>query len=106
MEEVDARFPGVVLALSETHAFEGRENIEDLLRFVKNAPVVAYFVDVVEQEFLFYRMYAHRPKHANFFRYYREGVESNPYYQFPVRRYYSVLNTVMNSELLRYFFLR
>ncbi len=72
--------------------------------FVNNAPVSAYFVDVVEQEFLFYKNYAHLPKESNFYRYYKQSKMPASQYQFPLRRYYSVQNTVMNKEFLNYFF--
>ena len=73
--------------------------------FVNGAPVSAYFVDVIEQEFLFYKNYAHLPKASNFYRYYKQSSMAPAQYQFPLRRYYSVQNTVMNKELLHYFFI-
>ncbi len=74
--------------------------------FVNNAPVSAYFVNVAEQELIFYKFYAHLPNEANFYRYCIHLKMSRKQYHFPLRKYYSVQNTVMNQDFFEYFFIR
>jgi hypothetical protein len=72
--------------------------------FVNNAPVLAYFVNVAEQELLFYKFYAHLPKQANYYSYCVQVKLSPVQYRFPLRKYYSVQNTVMTQSFFNYFF--
>lgn len=74
--------------------------------FVNNAPVAGYLVNVIEQEFLFYKFYSHLPDKSNFFKYYRSHSLTRPQHQFPNRRYHSIQSTVMNKEFFDYFFVQ
>lgn len=73
--------------------------------FVNNAPVAAYFVDVLEQEFKFYKFYNHLPDRSNFHRYCTKLELCPKQHRFPQLRYYSVQNVVMTTENFNYFFI-
>lgn len=83
---------------------EGLESAK--YNFVNNAPVAAYFVDVLEQEFKFYKFYNHLPKRSNFHRYCIQSELCPKQHLFPQLRYYSVQNIVMTAENFNYFFVQ
>ena len=72
--------------------------------FANNAPVSAYFVNVAEQELIFYKFYAHLPIYANFYHYCIHLKLSSTQYRFPKNKYISVQNTIMNEDFFNYFF--
>ncbi len=74
--------------------------------FANNAPVSAYFVNVLEQEMLFYKFYAHLSEQANFYKYCIQKKMESTQYRFPNRKYHSVQTTVMTQDFLDYFFIK
>lgn len=73
--------------------------------FANNAPVVAYFVDTAEQEKILYKFFYHHNSESNFYRYCIHTPLAKAQYIFPIQKYYSVQNTIMNQELFQYFFI-
>ncbi len=88
-----------ILGFTKLEGFESAK-----YNFVNNAPVAAYVVDVLEQEFKFYKFYNHLPDRSNFHRYCTQVELCKKQHKFPQHRYFSVQSLVMSAENFNYFF--
>lgn len=88
-------------------AFMCSEKLEESAKaydFVKGAPAVGFFLDFDEVERHWHQVFAHRPAHSNFHRYWTE-IPSDPRNCLPQSQLSSAADPILTPELLKNFFL-
>jgi hypothetical protein len=70
--------------------------------FVRGAPAVGAYLDLVKAKEIFFREYGNQPDEKNLYHYFTAA--SLPNGQFPHRRFHTTTDPVMTPELLDYFF--
>jgi hypothetical protein len=70
--------------------------------FVKNAPAVGAYLDLIKAKEVFFHKYGNQPEEKNLYHYFTAA--SLPNGRFPHRRFNTTTDPVMTPELLDYFF--